>query len=242
MNLFVSVSGGLDSTALAILMSQNSKARFIFADTGDEFPQVHNHLDNMEKVLGIDIIRVQNKKYTLKEYEIQRKFFPSPKARYCTRIFKIKPIEEYLNDYAPFQLAIGLRYDETERTGNIADYAIYPLQDKKMDRDDVYQLCNDRGLIPEYPWYMSRGGCYSCFFKSKAELLALAKHEPELFNDLIYREETIQKLRGDNYLMFDRFKKHPLRRVKEMVDSKIENFEQIPMTYNTGQCGIFCRK
>lgn len=57
MNYFVSVSGGLDSTALAIIMSKEKKeAKYIFADTGDEFPQVKKHLKKMERILDIKII------------------------------------------------------------------------------------------------------------------------------------------------------------------------------------------
>ena len=127
MNYFVSVSGGLDSTALAIICSVNDPEynwKYIFADTGDEFYQVYDHLDKMEKVLGIEIIRVKNEKYTLKEYELKQKYFPSPKARFCTRMFKIQPIEEYLDNCGLYKLAIGLRYDEDMRLGNFKNAPI----------------------------------------------------------------------------------------------------------------------
>ena len=241
MNYFVSVSGGLDSTALAIIVSKKIKgARYVFADTGDEFPQVYEHLDKMENILGIEIIRLKND-ITLGDYEIKRKFFPAPDKRFCTRIFKIETIESYLKNYNKFKLAIGLRADE-DRKGNIADYAIYPLVEYNIRKCDVVSICQNYDLIPQYPWYMSRGGCYSCFFKKKNELLGLAKYEPELFNNLIEREEVVQDDRKKYYSMFENIYHIPLRKVKRIAESQ----EQIEMFDKSGvydsDCGIFCRK
>jgi 3'-phosphoadenosine 5'-phosphosulfate sulfotransferase (PAPS reductase)/FAD synthetase len=244
MNYFVSVSGGLDSTALAILCSKDKHWRYIFADTGDEFPQVYEHLDKMESVLGIEIIKVKNGQ-TLGDYEIENKFFPSPRARFCTRMFKIEPIERFLENHKPFKLAIGLRADE-DRKGNIAKYAIYPLKDYGLRKCDVVTLCQSKELVPQYPWYMSRGGCYSCFYKSRSDLLALAKYEPSLFESLIQREESVQDKRGQYMSMFQAFKikgrSIPLREIREIAEKteQIEMFEK-GGTYES-DCGIFCRK
>ncbi len=254
MNNFVSVSGGLDSTALSIICSKDKEKewKYVFSDTGDEFPQVHNHLDKMESVLNIKIERVKDK-LTLEEYEIKQKYFPSYRQRFCTRMFKIEPIEKYLRDFAPFELAIGLRADE-KRKGNIADYAVYPLQKMNIHKCDVLTICQAYDLTPQYPWYMARGGCYSCFFKSKNELLALAKYEPELFNNLIEREEAVQDNRKEYYTMFDKFEfgvygNMPLRKVKEEVDKMdqveifdIDAFNSKKIIYESYDCGTFCRK
>jgi len=247
MNYFVSVSGGLDSTALSILVSKKiPDARYIFADTGDEFPQVYNHLTKMEERLNIKIETAWNDK-KLGEYEIESKYFPSHKQRFCTRMFKIEPIERYLKVYEPFKLAIGLRADE-DRKGNIADYAVYPLQEWGIKKCDVVTICQQYDLIPKYPWYMSRGGCYSCFYKSKEELIALAQNEPKLFDVLIDREELVQDKRQGYYPMFHALQKDkrmyiPLRKVKEIAQNQkqIEMFDR-PQIYENEDCGIYCRK
>jgi len=244
MNYFVSVSGGLDSTALSIICSKDKKWKYIFADTGDEFPQVYDHLDKMESVLGIKIIRVKNG-LTLGEYEAENKFFPSPRARFCTRMFKIEPIQKHCRGYKPYKMAIGIRADEN-RKGGLAKECIYPLRDFGIRKCDVVTLCQSKDLVPQYPWYMSRGGCYSCFFKSKNELLGLAKYEPELFVQLVEREETVNRgfdRRKKYYSMFENLYRRPLRSVKEIADSQ----EQIEMFSKKGiqtyqDCGVFCRK
>jgi 3'-phosphoadenosine 5'-phosphosulfate sulfotransferase (PAPS reductase)/FAD synthetase len=242
LSYFVSVSGGLDSTALAIILSKKiPQAKYIFADTGDEFPQVYEHLSAMENILNIKIIRIRNKQYTLGEYEIERKYFPSPGARFCTRKFKIEPIERYLKNYRPFKLAIGIRADEN-RKGNIADYAIYPLIEYNIKKCDVVTICQEKNLIPKYPWYMSRGGCYSCFYKSKNELLGLAKYEPALFDELIEREETVQDKRKKHFTMFEHLNYRPLREVKRIAETQeqVEMFDNGPLKFQ--DCGVFCRK
>jgi len=245
MNVFVSVSGGLDSTALAILISKECpNAGYIFADTGDEFPQVYDHLKKMESELKIKITIIKSKYDTLREYELKQEFFPTPKARFCTRLFKILPIEGFLKKYEPYQLAVGLRYDE-QRGNNPDKHIIYPLIENKIRKMDVYNICKQYNLIPEYPFYMSRGGCYSCFFKKKSELIGLARHEPGLFNELIEREEKVNcsNDREKYFHMFQQFGM-PLRKVKEIIDAgeQLEIFDDVTMAYEHTDCGMYCRK
>ena len=241
MEKFVSVSGGLDSTALAIITSKVDKdAKYIFADTGDEFPQVYDHLAKMESVLGIEIIRVKREQ-TLGEYEVSSKYFPSPMARFCTRMFKIEPIQRYCKEHEPYTMAIGIRADEN-RKGGTGDECVYPLQEYGFAKCDVLTICQEHDLVPKYPWYMSRGGCYSCFYKSKNELLGLAKYEPDLFDKLVEREESIQDSRKKYYHMFESIKL-PARRIKEIANE----MEQVEMFSKDGlntyqDCGEFCRK
>ena len=244
LNKFVSVSGGLDSTALSILCSREKKWKYIFADTGDEFPQVYDHLEKMEKILDIKIIRTKQN-ITLGQYEIEQKFFPSPKKRFCTRIFKIEAIQKYCVKYIPYKIAIGLRADE-DRKGGLGSECIYPLKEANINKNAVFDICKSVNLVPQYPWYMSRGGCYSCFFKKKNELLALAKYEPELFIQLIEREEKINAgmdIRKKYYSMFENVCRRPLRQIKIIADSieQIEMFEKVPLIYKQ-DCGVFCRK
>ena len=59
----VSVSGGKDSTATAAEMERLRRelgidVRYVFSDTGWEYPQTYEHLATMERTLGITIDRV----------------------------------------------------------------------------------------------------------------------------------------------------------------------------------------
>jgi 3'-phosphoadenosine 5'-phosphosulfate sulfotransferase (PAPS reductase)/FAD synthetase len=56
----VSMSGGKDSTATAIIaLERGGKNRFLFADTGHEHEQTYEYIDYLEGALGITIERVK---------------------------------------------------------------------------------------------------------------------------------------------------------------------------------------
>ena len=108
MNKFVAMSGGIDSTALALLMPD---AELVFTDTGDEFPELYAHLDKFEVVTGRHINRIQPFG-SLPAYELKHNFLPNFRARFCTRIFKIDALNEWLKDWLPAILCVALRADE----------------------------------------------------------------------------------------------------------------------------------
>lgn len=111
-NQFVSFSGGKDSTALALLLPD---AVPIFADTGREFRPIYEHIKKFEQVTGREIVRVRRTgNESLTDYMRRTKFMPGHGARYCTRLFKIEPINTYLKAHLPCELCIGLRADEPE--------------------------------------------------------------------------------------------------------------------------------
>jgi 3'-phosphoadenosine 5'-phosphosulfate sulfotransferase (PAPS reductase)/FAD synthetase len=55
-NQFVAFSGGIDSTALALL---EPDAIPIFTDTGWEFPELYAHIEKFERVTGRKVERPQ---------------------------------------------------------------------------------------------------------------------------------------------------------------------------------------
>lgn len=58
----VSMSGGKDSTACALLALETQprdSLRFVFADTGNEHEATYEHLGYLEQVLGIEIVRLR---------------------------------------------------------------------------------------------------------------------------------------------------------------------------------------
>jgi 3'-phosphoadenosine 5'-phosphosulfate sulfotransferase (PAPS reductase)/FAD synthetase len=61
--ILVSYSGGKDSSCLLYLLQKRHVAfdRVIFADTGVEYPEVYEFIEQVEKRLGIDIERVHPK-------------------------------------------------------------------------------------------------------------------------------------------------------------------------------------
>lgn len=75
---FVSLSGGKDSTALALLsIEKEADARFIFCDTGNESPKTYAYIDyldeKLESMTGRKIIRIKadfSREITLKRQKL----------------------------------------------------------------------------------------------------------------------------------------------------------------------------
>ena len=87
------------------------------------------------------------------EYIADAKFYPGFRARFCTRMFKIEPMDEFLADKTPCEIMIGLNAEEAEkRTGNFG-----------LTRKACVLLLKELGILPQFPGYMKRGGCVATY-------------------------------------------------------------------------------
>jgi hypothetical protein len=204
-NQFVAFSGGIDSTALALLMPE---ATPVFTDTGWEFDELYQHIERFEEVTGREVKRIKWESFPggLPEYIRWQNFMPNHGARYCTRLFKIEPLNKFLAKQRPVELCIGLRADEQHRPGNLTEMVgltiRYPLQEMGLGRLDCVKVCMEHDLLPRYPVYMARGGCKGCFYKRKSEVQAMAALVPDVLDELRELEEGVQDERGRFFVMF----------------------------------------
>ncbi len=186
------LSGGKDSAALAIYLKEKGTTpdmEYYFLDTGCELPEVYEFLDRLEVYLDTDIKRIGSELSFEDHMKMQSKrggdnFLPSPFSRWCTKVMKIIPLEQYLGlDHVVSY--IGIRADE-KRDGYIAKKTrniepVYPFQDDGLVRDDIFQILRETVGIPEYYRWRSRSGCYFCFYQRIDEWAGLYKYHPELF-------------------------------------------------------------
>ena len=122
----VSISGGKDSTALALYLRQSFPeipAEYVFCDTGCELPETYEYLERLEALLGVEVkrlnalddLRVARKPgrnpFDLYLNELYGGFLPNPRSRWCTRVLKIQPFERFVGDSQAFSY-IGIRGDE----------------------------------------------------------------------------------------------------------------------------------
>ena len=95
------LSGGKDSSALAIYMAQNHpelEIEYFFTDTGEELPEVYEYLDELEGKLNKSINRLDTRrdfKFFLKQYN---NFLPSAQNRWCTVQLKLVPFEKWVSE------------------------------------------------------------------------------------------------------------------------------------------------
>jgi len=184
------LSGGKDSTALAIYMRDNHpeiEMEYVFCDTHKELPEIYEYLARIESYLGKRITKLSSEEGDRgfdHFLSIYRGYLPSPQMRWCTRQLKIEPFEKHVaND--PVSLYVGIRADEN-REGFISTKPnitpLYPFKEAGITKDDVFRILQDSGVdLPKYYEWRSRSGCYFCFFQRKIEWVGLIEKHPDLF-------------------------------------------------------------
>ncbi len=182
----LSLSGGKDSTALAIyLRDRIPDLEYVFCDTEKELPETYEYLARVEAYLGRQILRLKHDGRDFDHHLIVRRgFLPSPRNRWCTEHLKLKPFEAFVADDQVFNY-IGIRADE-DREGYISHKpnitAVYPFVEAGIVRSDVFRMLESSGLgLPGYYRWRSRSGCYFCFFQQRIEWVGLLENHPDLF-------------------------------------------------------------
>ena len=257
MRKYISFSGGVESSAMCVLFG--NKADAIFADAGWEHKPINDRIELVEKRVreihnnNFKIHRVKGKVThkgedidNLKDYIKATKYYPSQMARYCTRMFKIEPIDEFLNNAGEVDLMIGLNYDERDRTGNHGllqnvEYR-YPLIEHKIDRPGCIKILKHAGLVPSFPPYMQRGGCVGCFYKSKKEFYAMAQLSPDEFKEVEDIEKEIQDERGKYYSI--RKNIPSMAELRKLAETSIFSPDELYSKYDLPEtpCGVFCNR
>jgi 3'-phosphoadenosine 5'-phosphosulfate sulfotransferase (PAPS reductase)/FAD synthetase len=181
----VSLSGGKDSTALAIYMrGRVPEIEYVFCDTQKELPETYEYLERLEAFLGKPIVRLNATMGFDHWLEIYGGYLPSPNMRWCTKMLKIKPFEAYVGEDRTY-LYIGIRSDE-DRQGYISTkpniMPMFPFKEAGITKEDVFRMLEESGLgLPKYYEWRTRSGCYFCFFQRKIEWVGLMEHHPERF-------------------------------------------------------------
>ena len=249
---FISFSGGVESSTMCVLFG--NKADAIFSDTGFEHDEIYKRIDLVEKWVqdfhrpDFKIHRIKNTEHgSLVDYIKKTKFYPSFQARYCTRMFKIEPIDDFLEQYKNdgVELMIGLNADEIEmRTGNHGNKKFvkysYPLADNKISRAGCIAILKKANLYPEFPAYMQRGGCVGCYYKSKKEYEAMALLNPAEFKIVEDLENEIQDRRTE---FFSIRQDMTMKQIRESVSNMLFQPDEIYPVINTvTKCGVFCNR
>ena len=129
---FISMSFGVESTTMGILYGKGASA--IWCDTGWEHKEMYKRVDYVEARLkeihngDFELIRIKPNVFAkgrrvkkLQTYISRYKYMPSKRERFCTKYFKIIPIDNFLKEQGECELMIGFNSDEQpgeDRTGN----------------------------------------------------------------------------------------------------------------------------
>lgn len=187
----VGLSGGKDSTCLALWLVENepwNDYEFICNETGDELPEMLEHWEKLENLLGKKIIKIRHEK-DLKGLIYKEHAIPNWRQRFCTRILKIEPTVKYMRTLSDDSvLYVGLRADEESRPGIYDEDLItrFPLREIGFNEADVWKFLGERGIqIP------ARTDCALCFFQRLEEWEKLYWEHPEKWAEGVKIEDDI---------------------------------------------------
>ena len=197
----LNVSGGKDSSAMALLMAGRVRGlehfsqegmEYVFCDTHKELPETYEYLSRLEAELGSKITYLNAKAGFDHWLKVFGGFLPSPRNRWCTKLLKLKPFEAHVGD-DPVISYVGLRADE-DRVGYLSTKpnikTRYPLKEAGIDYKGVVQILEDSGLgLPTFmKWGRTNSGCTFCFFQTPYEWVKLYETYPDRFEEAMQYE------------------------------------------------------
>lgn len=185
----IPLSGGADSSALAILMHwmfPNHPFEYCFTDTVAEEPEIYTTLDTLEEYLGKPITRIVPEMGLFELIEHYKGFLPSSQARWCTRELKLRTFKTWIEQFKGQQkyMFVGIRSDESDRLAFTIDEVetVMPFIDLNLKREHIFAILEKTIGIPRYYRRRTRSGCSVCFFQRRSELVGLLQEACNEFN------------------------------------------------------------
>lgn len=214
-NNVVSLSGGKDSTAMLLMMLERGEKihSVVFFDTGWEFPEMHDHIDLLEKNTGLKIWRLHStlpfdywlyaRPVVARKGDDKGKVhrigygWPSMLRRWCTG-FKVDAIKKFSKPIENAIQCVGYASDEQDRGfGHENIPHRFPLIEYGVTEADALEYCYSKG----YRWnglydIFHRVSCFCCPLQRVGELRNLRKHYPALWSRMLEMDRAIPINRG----------------------------------------------
>lgn len=210
------MSGGKDSTALGIYIRDRvPEMEYVFCDTNKELTETYEYLNQVEAFLGKKIVRLNSEAGFDHWLDVFGGYLPSPQMRWCTKMLKLRPFEDYVGD-DPVISYVGLRADE-DRVGYISTKsnirAVFPFKDAGIDYAGVMKILEDSGIgLPPYlKWGRTHSGCFFCFFQKPIEWVRLLETHPDQFDEA----QKYEKLSDDAGKTFTWVQRMPLSELRK---------------------------
>jgi 3'-phosphoadenosine 5'-phosphosulfate sulfotransferase (PAPS reductase)/FAD synthetase len=150
------ISGGKDSTALAIYLRElypSLEIEYYFCDTGKELDETYDLLKNLEVFLGKKItylhsVNVEGVAPFDHFLKLNGGYLPSSSVRWCTRKLKLAPFEKFIGDDLCVSY-VGIRGDE-DREGYVSTkpniQTIFPFRKNIWSEEVVSKLLKNSNI------------------------------------------------------------------------------------------------
>jgi len=206
------ISGGKDSAALAIYMSQKHPdvdVEYYTCDTGKELTETYDLINKLNSVLGknirlyksIDELNSPEKNPFDHFLAMYGGYLPSATARWCTGKMKLEPFEQEIGD-TPTISYVGIRGDEN-REGYISKkeniQSIFPFRKNIWSEDVIKKFLSNNNIafIKKHYEQIAVAGQLTMIlqyveqpismrFTQKQKLNALLDTDVKLFNKVVF--------------------------------------------------------
>jgi len=189
----------------------------VFFDTGWEFPQMHEHIAHLGKMVApVPVVTVRPRVpflFRMMDQPVTPRGskgapprfrgwgWPSPSRRWCTRE-KTSALDKHIKAVPGALTAIGFAYDEAQRIGtrNIRQRAgnvRFPLIEWGVAEADALAYCLSHGLT----WgglydHFRRVSCFCCPLQGVRELRKLYRYYPDLWALMLKWDREMPDNRG----------------------------------------------
>ncbi|PDW03280.1 phosphoadenosine phosphosulfate reductase family protein [Candidatus Viridilinea mediisalina] len=224
----VNLSGGKDSTALAIfLRGKIPQLEYLFCDTHKELPETYEYLDRLAAYLQRPIMRLNAERGFDHWLEMYGGMLPSARVRWCTRKLKIEPFEYFVGDDQVWSY-VGIRADE-ERSGYVSTkpniQPVFPFKEFGLKLADIERILEDSGIgLPSYYEWRQRSGCWFCFYQRSGEWVGLKERHPELYEQAKAYES---KRDGEQFFWRQRESLAELERPERIAQIKAQHAQRL---------------
>ena len=182
MKHIVALSGGKDSTAMALALREIEPRDYTYVctPTGNELNPMIDHWKRLSVILGKPILPVTGGRSLTGLVKIQN-CLPNFQMRWCTRMLKIQPFQRFLLEQLPCTVYVGIRADEADRSGADHDMPLlvsqrFPLAEWGWHKADVLRFLQRRGVV-----IPRRTDCALCFFQTIYEWYLLWRDHPDQY-------------------------------------------------------------
>jgi len=194
----VALSGGKDSTAMALRMKEiwpDLAVRYVCTPTGNELPEMVEHWNHLSELLDAPVLPVTGG-MSLQGLIRRWNALPNDRMRWCTRVLKLEPYYRYLGQIAPVVSYVGLRADEAGRAGfefpeSVGITMRFPMREWGWAVRDVWSYLDGRGVkVP------ARTDCAWCYHQTLGEWWRLWHDHPDLYAEGEAAEAAVGDARG----------------------------------------------
>jgi phosphoadenosine phosphosulfate reductase len=202
----VSYSGGKDSLAtLLVVMKAIGRVPMLFADTGMEFPETYDNIEEASRRYGLEIFRTDGNTKFLETFERQGP--PAVNARWCCRVCKLTPVAKLIREQWGECLSfIGQRrYESTTRAQsdrvwrnpNVhCQLSAAPIHNWTALHVWLYLMRERAPHNILYERHLDRIGCFMCPSSDMALIHMIETEYPVLWADWRLQLEEWQQREG----------------------------------------------